>query len=329
MRIKKFLPALIINMILASCVSAPTQVSNVTVTSKVAITSVPTTPLLPTETLMPTIDPNAPVEYSRFESGNYFLDKTTDKGSQLIYIWDVERKSWYREYFFTPLRDHPKEQNDKGGKDQLFMTVYIDDSIENEDLLPELIRVENTEALDANSWSRLFGNVLATQMVNAGIFPDKNYLDFRPWHDGSHKFHFDFKNEDGVQQWGLWEGSEVIVHIRGDYEQLKADMGTNGFSEVVSNHGYGPKNNYMVKIWTENGNLFTDISPSLVPATKWTKKQLMEMFMFGPSWVMEQATYATTPEDLANLPNLSNPQSGGMLSIFVVNIDRYTLFSAK
>ena len=62
----------------------------------------------------------------------------------------------------------------------------------------------------------------------------------------------------------------------------------------------------MVKIFAESGNLIVDIAPSLRPATQWTEKQILEMIFFGPANVMESA-------------DQSNPQSGTMLSGYVLN----------
>lgn len=106
-------------------------------------------------------------------------------------------------------------------------------------------------------------------------------------------------------------------------------MGINGFSESKGSNLYGSANSYIVKIWTEDGNLFVDIAPNLRPATVWIDKQIMEMFMFGPAAVMEQASYLTNSQDVTNLPDLTLSHSGVLLSRFVLNQDRFKLFDIE
>ena len=149
------------------------------------------------------------------------------------------------------------------------------------------------------------------------MLPSKSSpFEFAKWYL-THDYYFDFINADGHQRMGLWDGITVDVNIRGDFQNLKANSSTNGFSEAKSNHDYGPENSYMVKIWSEEGNLKIDIAPSLQDSSSWTDKQVMEMFMFGLAAVFEQS------------PDLTNPQSAGLLSSFVLNQDRFRLFDIE
>lgn len=311
-----FLFAALLAMILTSCSSAPTQLPDAIAT--VAPTS--TSTITPTATTIPTAttDPNEPDEYTRLENDIYYRDVPTANGNTLIYSWDKGRHVWERQIYSGYFLDDPKEQNDKGAKDQLLMTVFIDDSIEEEELLPTLTHPENLASNGARNGSTFVQDLLLTAMLDRGMFgfPKPTSFSMAPWYDNSHQFHFDFVNADGPQQWGLWEGSTITVHIRGDFEELKANMDTNGFSETHSmitgsgasgTYRYGPPNSYMIKIWTDaDHNLYCDIAPTLRPATKWTKSLIHEMIFFGPASVMES-------EDL------TEPWSGSLLSVFVLN----------
>ena len=316
---KRIISILLLSVFLIGCAApAQTQLPTVTVTSTPTHlpTSTPTPTPTATETPTPTKDPNAPSEYSRFESGVYYLDKQTENGNTLTYTWNPERNVYERLYFTAPVWDHEKEVNDKTAKDLFLLNVTIDKSIEGEQLLPTLTHQDNTLTENSPSWSNSFKDVLLSAMSDYGMFPDNNSFSLKPMHDGSHAFHFDFTNADGPQSWGVWEDPTVgiNVRIRGDYEQLKAGQATNGFSESNSNNRYGPANRYMVKIWTENGNLFVDIAPSLRPATAWTRDQLMEMMLFGPAAIMEQG------------PDLTHPTSSTLLSVLVKNRAPLPLF---
>jgi hypothetical protein len=310
---KRVIPVLLLSVFLVGCAApAQTQLPIVTVTSTPTLPPTPTPTA--TETSTPTKDPNAPPEYSRFENGVYYLDKQTENGNTLTYMWNQKRLVYERLYFTAPVWDKEKVSNDLGAQDMFQLTVFIDKNIEGEAQLPTLIHHENVDPPNSQNFANFFRDVLLSKMADAGIVPNRNSIDLGPIRDGSHAFHFDFVNADGQQSWGIWEGTTITVHIRGDYDQLKAEMSTNGFSEAKSNNTYGPVNYYMVRIRTENGNLTLDIAPSLRPATAWTQKQIMEMFMFAPAAIMEQG------------PDLTHPSSSTLLSIFAVNQKAYPFF---
>lgn len=327
MKIQPIFTFMFVSMLI-SCTSAPTQ-PNMAATSDTTATLSPTNALPSTQTPSPTIDPNAPVEYSRFEDDIYFLDKTTKTGNTLIYTWNKERKVWERQYFYGPVWARYPEQIQKGAHHQLYMTVIIDETLEKDGVLPIITPHENTDPIDTLNWSGHFRDIIIGKMANAGMFADPQNMVMSPWFDGSHKFHFDFNNADGQQQWGLWDGSTITVYIQGDYESLKNGMGTNGFSEAKGIPLYGKDISYMVKLWTQDGNLNINIAPTFMPTNE---KQIMEILMFGPAAVMESATYlkdSTNTEEVANLPDLSEPQSGNTLSSFVLNQGSFRLFDIE
>ncbi len=297
-------------------------------------TPAPTAALIPSATSVPTLsstvtpevtpiatkDPNVPKGYTNNASGKY---SKVENG--LTYIWDEEREAGYRLYFSGYVLD----KTDLNAIDQLLMTVNIDDAVIGEESLHKLKHHANTDPPNTRNWTSLVQDVLYKNMGRAGMFPNPNAFSLAPWvsKEGEptyHQFHFDFKNSEGPQQWGLWTGSQIVVHIRGDYDALKANAQDTRFSDVKGQIKYGPKMNYMIRMWTENGNLHIDLAPNL-PASEWTEKQLMEMFMFAPASIMEGAIYATTPEDAAKLPDYSELASWSTLSIFVLN-DEYRLF---
>jgi len=323
MRINRFLFTALLTLVLTSCSSASIQLPAVTFT--VAPTSTATITPTATDIPTPTKDPDAPDEYTRLENDIYYKDVLTANGNTLIYSWDRDRHVWERQLYSGYLLDYPKEQNDKGGSDQLLMTVFIDATIEDEASLPILIHPENVDANGTLNGTGFIQDLLLSAMGDRGMFgiPKPTSFSMTPWYDGSHQFHFDFVNADGPQQWGLWVGSTITIHIRGDFEELKANMDTNGFSETHSmivgsgasaTYRYGPPNSYMVKIWTDaDHNLYCDIAPTLRPATRWTKNLIHEMIFFGPASAMES-------EDL------THPFSGGQLSAFVLNQKSYPYF---
>lgn len=319
MRVNKILLTSIFALILASCSSVATQPPNVTVTSEVTVTSAPTNTPSPTETPISTVDPNAPNEYTRYENGVYYLDKSTEKGNTLIYSYDQEREVWVRPIFNSFLLDLSPDRNDLGIKDQLYIAVTIDATITDEVLLPQIVHVDNVGTHKDEEWSWFLINNIDNALEEQGLFDFGNSLGFEYWSDGSRKLHFDFQNADGSQSWGLWDNTTISVRIRGDFKQLEENSPTNGFYMTKALPRYdknGVTHYYMVKIWTDNdGNLFCDIAPNNVPATHWTNMQIMEMIMFAPAAVMEQA------------PDLTTPQSSSQLSAFVLNQDRYKLFN--
>jgi hypothetical protein len=310
MKFVETLFAILPAIVLASCSSVSTQAPTVATISEVAVTLVPTATPLPTETLMPTIDPNAPAEYSRFENNVYFLDKTTKGGNTLTYLWDKQRKSWYRIIFTGFVLDRPKEYG-SDYPDALLMNIYIDDSIVGEESIPMLKHSENTDPPNTvNFYSRFQTNII-NALVQRGVI--KNISEFNKPSFDDNKFYFDFINADGSQRWGIWPGTTIEVHIRGDYDTLKMNMGTNGFSETKS-LPYGYTNNYMLKVWTDETNsLYVDIAPSL-PAVEWTEAMFYEMAFLGPGLVFESS-------------DLTNPVwTGSKTSEFVLNRETWAYF---
>ncbi len=306
-------------LLLAGCASPATATATPITTS--ILTDVPSSTPTPTLTPVPTVDSNAPQGgYTRVENGIYYLDKTTESGTTLTYIWDKERGVWERQIFHGAVWEWDKQSSNdikaatgnKSDGEQLPMTVYIDGPISGEQSLPTLTHHDNVDPRNILNWTLFFQSLLYTAMANKGII--KHAVDFKgaTWFF-THDYHFDFMNADGPQQWGLWDKSAITVHIRGDYDKLKADMATNGFSVAKSNNMYGPTMSYMVKVWTKDGNLFTDIAPNQ-PASAWTQKQIMEMILFGPAAIMEQT-------------DLAHPQSASQLGDFVLNQDKFKLIN--
>lgn len=317
---KRLFSLFFLTIFLVSCGAPSTPASTATLIP--SATSVPTLSSTVTPEVTPTAtkDPNVPKGYTNDTSGKY---SKVENG--FTYIWDEEREAGYRLYFSGYVLD----KTAPNAIDQLLMTVEIDDAVVGEESLPKLKHHANTDPPNTKNWTSLVQDVLYKNMGRAGMFPNPNAFDLAPWNSKEneptyHQFHFDFKNSEGSQQWGLWTGSQVFVHIRSDYDTLKANTEDIRFSDVEGQIGYGPKMNYMIRMWTENGNLHLDIAPNLA-ASEWTEKQIMEMFMFGPASVMEGAIYATTPEDAAKLPDYSKLASWSTLSIFVLN-DQYRLF---
>ncbi len=302
------------------------------ISCRASSTPAPTTTLIPSAATAPTLsstvtpepsptaakDPNAPQEYTGFENGNYYLDKKTDKGNTLTYIWDVERKSYYRPIFNGYLWDFSPEINepDATGKDTWsdgFLTnVYIDGVIDGEQSLPTLTHHDNLESQSTINFTTYFQTLMFEQMAKKGLIKSKLDFDFVKWWIGD-GYSINFTNADGQQHFAIRDESTITVYMRNDADTLKENMETNGFSEAKSYTQFGPENSYLVKIWTENGNLFVDIAPTLRPATEWTEKQIMEMIMFGFSAVFDQG------------PDLSNPQVGEMLSRLVLNQNQFKL----
>lgn len=328
---------LLLYILLASCATAPAFTATKVPTKPLAFTNTPEAPtstetptMVPTSTETPDPMAGAPEGATgKNAKGEWIKTATTESGKTFEYTWDTERESWYRSFFDGYVWDRPQEANDQGTKNQLYMSVSIDSAIDGEQQLPTLTHHDNVDPNNTMNWTAFFQDTMFKQMGDAGMFSNPRAFDMIPWFDGSHKFHFNFKNADGPQEWGLWDGSTITVHIRNDFDELQKNVGINGFSESKGSNLYGLANSYIVKIWTEDGNLFVDIAPNLRPATVWTDKQIMEMFMFGPAAVMEQASYLTNSQDVTNLPDLTLSHSGVLLSRFVLNQDRFKLFDIE
>ncbi|KXK12722.1 MAG: hypothetical protein UZ14_CFX002002167 [Chloroflexi bacterium OLB14] len=312
MKLKNILLIITGIIVLVSCTSAPTQALNITVTSEVTITSAPTNIPSPTETQVPTIDPNAPAEYSRFENGDYFLDKTTENGNTLTYIWDEERNSWYLTIFSDYMLDRSREVNDEGYLDAFLMNIYIDSSIEAGESIPTLHHTENIDPRGVVN----FNTSMFTNMINACLDRDiiTTIEEFNKPNFDARKFYLDFSTVGGSQRWGLWPGTIIEIHIRGDYQSLIDNKEKNGFSEIKSPPNYGYTNSYMIKIWTDMANnLYVDIAPSLA-ATKWTEAMFYEMAFVGPGLIFE-------------FSDLTNPEwTGSKTSEFVLGRETWPYF---
>ncbi len=252
-------------------------------------------------------DKKTELGYTKDMMGNYVK---VENG--FTYIWDEEREAGYRQYFSGYILDFRPEINlpDSKGKntwnDGFLTEAYVDGAFLGEQELPSAIRPENLDPTGKINVTDFFQTLMMQHMVDRGII--KSVSDFETakfWL--THDYHIDFTTGNGAekQSFGIWDGSKIIVHIRADAEELKANMETNGFSEAKSYTVYGEENSYMVKLWTKNGNLYVDIAPTL-PASKWTNMQITEMIMFWVA-VFDQG------------PDLSAPQSGEMLNKIVLN----------
>lgn len=244
--------------------------------------------------------------------GNYIKTVTTENGNTLEYTFDAERNSWYRPIFTGYTLDRSQETNIAGYPDALLMTMYIDGSIKDELSIPTLSHADNTDPANKVNFSARYFTNMINAVKGRGLI--KTISEFNKPNFDSHKFYLDFVNADGPQRWGLWPGTTIDVHIRGDYDQLKTDMATNGFSETQKKTLYGPANNYMLKIWADtNNNLHVDIAPS-IPATKWTEDMFYEMAFIGPGEVFES-------------PDQTHQKSGRTTSEFIGNRKQWPYFT--
>ncbi len=311
---------LTITLVLSACGdSTPTTVvatetPQPAITETVVATATRTPESTVTATSTEIVDPNIPADYILGADGSYTkIDAVTGE----TVVWNAERDAGYWGYFSGFFYDRPKEVNDDNNdysKDQLEMHIYIDSSIEGLATLPTMTHKDNTDPRSKANFQSLY---ITTEMLkaleNAGVIKDSTEFNMVRW--VNHDFSLPLTNPDGPQPpWGLWPGTIIDVHIRGDYEELKANTVTNGFFETAKHAGYGPENNYMLKIWTDaKNNLHVEIAPSL-SADKWTKQMLVEMATIGPGEVFRS-------EDQ------THPESGSVTSLFVAGFEAYPYFT--
>jgi hypothetical protein len=256
---------------------------------------------------------NAPEGAIRFENGLYYMDTTTEKGNTLTYSFDTERGVWMRPIFTGPLWDVEKKFNDMpgGAKDKFILTVYIDDAIPDDNLLPVLTHHETNGGADGQDWTSNF----VSEVINA-LKRERNSNEVPMSHVAKEPFDLalTFNNLDGPQVWAIRDDITVTVRIRADFKELSKNSLTNGFHQTRALPNYddqGLTYQYMVKVWTDSaGNLYSDIAPNY---SGFTPKQLMEMIMFGPSAVLAGQ-------------DMTKPVSAGELSEFVLNMEAYPLF---
>jgi hypothetical protein len=191
----------IVSIGISSCAPAPaidpTQTITATSTARPTETPIPATP---TET----VDPNIPPGATRKDAQGYWTKTfTTEKGNTLTYKWDKERGVWERQIFYGPVMPAALEQKPYGVVGDFFLTVTIDNTIVGEAQVPTIQPHQKWEPFASANWANLFRDLLFKQMENAGIIPNQNDVDFTPFLDGSHKFHFDFNTAEGPQSEGI------------------------------------------------------------------------------------------------------------------------------
>lgn len=278
-------------------------------------TPAPTATLIPSAAVLPTIastvtpeasptatkDPNAPQGFTRFENGNYLLDKKTDKGNTLTYTWDKERQAWYRQVFSGYLLDRAKELNNQGLPDEIMMNIYIDGALQDEATsFPTLIHPDNTDSANTIDFNNLYETLMTQAMVKRGVI--NNLTEDDKPHFDDHKLYLDFTTLAGSQREGFWPGATISIHIHGNYLELEKNMQSNGYGKTPIDTYFGKPNNFMVRILTQNGNTDIDIAPSLTSVKDWSDKLKIAILFYGQTAILSYS-------DLTTFPSGSGPNS--------------------
>ncbi len=274
-------PLLII--FLTGCASSPTPA---TIAPKIETsTALPATKTpIPTNTIEPTStkDPSIPEGYIKDSTGNY-----TIVIDGITVMWDTERNSGYSLMFDNFLIDE-RPAIEGILPDTLGLKVFIDTAIVNWNKLT-VTHPENMDptAMDGSgpkqpmNGSGLVYNFIGDKMVWNGMIKDRLDFSTDKWYElGGYTRYYN--TLEGPQTLILKDGYTTTVHIRADYEALKADMENNKFTEANGGNLGNPNIKYMIKISSDkDGNTYAEIAPNIMDALEWSDKRIIEMFLIG------------------------------------------------
>jgi len=284
MKLRSFVIVLLVSIILISCAPS-TQV----IPTNTAIPTSTFTPIPPTPTVVtPTPDPlaNAPKGFTNFDKTLGVWTRIDEESGKTVF-WDAEKQTEYSLLFDDFLLDYGPDIEGSimlDGKtrlsDQLEFKVYIDPSIQNWNKLT-LTHKENADPSNKVNWTSYFGTNLVERMIYKDLVSSQLDFNLNKWYTKGYSI--SYKTKEGAQTLFLGNGNVTTVHIRGDYEALKANQDNNNFTDTVGGDLRGDSNiKYMVKISSDkDGNTFVEIAPNITDALKWSDKRIIEMILFG------------------------------------------------
>lgn len=267
---------------LTACVSSPAPATPAKMPGTATAVPATNTPI-PTNTIVPTPtrDPSIPEGYEKDGSGNY---TKTENG--LTITWDSERKSGYSLMFDDFLMDN-RSAIEPYGRDSLELIAYIDTGIKNWDKVT-VTHEENMDPSPADKpthrgdGNAIVRNFFYDHMVWRGLMENQGDFDHDKWYKSPEGYTVYYNTLEGPQKSILKDGYKTIVHIRADYEALKADMENSFFTEADGGNLGNPNIKYMIKISSDkDGNTYTEIAPNLTDALEWSDKRIIEMFLYG------------------------------------------------
>ncbi len=261
---------------LTACVSSPapstpTQKIEPATVAPATNTPIPTNTIVPT----PTRDPSIPEGYIEDASGNY---TKTENG--ITITWDKERNAGYSLMFNDFLWDQRPEVEGTI-RDTFEWRVFIDSNIANWNKLT-VTHNQSTIKSGTVDWSVIFHNFMADIMIRKGIIKDKPDFNYDQFYKST-GYTIQYTTPEGPQTLSLKDGNVTTVHIRADYDALKANMENNNFTEATGSTNLGsPSIKYMVKISSDkDGNTIVEIAPNINDALQWSDKRIIEMYLFG------------------------------------------------
>lgn len=272
-------------VIMAACVSSPapsTPTAKIETFTAVPATKTPT----PTNTIVPTPtrDPTIPEGYTEDASGNY---TKTENGFPII--WDAEREAGYSLMFDDFLWDIGPDLEGailKDGKtqvkDSLKLKVWIDSQITNWNKLT-VSHAKNMDKFGVINWTVFFQNSMWREMGFNGMLADGEDFSFDRWFGAGYEK--DYTTKDGPEKLIFGGGNVTTVHIRADYEALKAAQENNNFTDAEGSPFLGsPSIRYMVKISSDaDGNTLVEIAPNITNTLEWKDPRIVEMYLYGLS----------------------------------------------
>ncbi len=312
----KRLSLILLLIILTACVSspAPTTLSPKNETETPTSTAIITETAEPTSTVTPDPLADAPKGYTNFDKDMGAWTRI-DAESRKTIFWDAERKEDVSLMFEGNLWDlGPELEGNKieygsikyTDSDSMNLNLYISTAIINWNKLT-VTHNENTDPLGTRNWTLIFQNFLWQEMVRRGLIKDP--IDFKDeiWYsqDG---YTINYETKEGPQLLRLNTDHSITVHIRADFDALKADQTNNNFSEVVGSANLGsPVMRYMLKISSDDrGNTFVEIAPNIVDALEWSDATFIELALIGEAnAICNPDTPVMNPRDMSLSTNLA------------------------
>jgi hypothetical protein len=233
-------------------------------------TAVPSIKLTPTGE-NPTPTPNAP------------KDGETKVVNGEILVWSKEFNSWNEllneggKKF--PLLDLLKQSNEIGLPDQMWVSIFADQTIPGQGDLPSIIHVERAEQQDVPT----FNSFLFTDLSKRLGKPKDLFVKIN-----NGEVSLDFFTTAGEFSWKLGPDTNVNVYFRNMSDlPIEKDNGVREYTDP-----FDSSNKIRVKMYDVNGNFYSEVA-SLKPLNELSSQQIVAMILWGPLSVIDGPDQAT------------------------------------